>query len=199
MHAVHNKTRQRLLEAAAIVFADRGFRHATIREICSHAGTNIAAVNYHFGDKRHLYEEVIATGMRVLKEEIMIETRQNRLAPPRDRLELFMHSLLRHVQAGHRSSTYIKLMTRGMVEQTDALDIAVAEVIRPLCKELESIARELWGAVATERQVRLFCASVVGQGISYFCGRSLLVRLYPDQPYPDDQVTRLPRATRHAS
>ena len=53
------ETRRQLLEAAGAVFAEVGFRNATVREICRHAGANIAAVNYHFGDKETLYAEVL--------------------------------------------------------------------------------------------------------------------------------------------
>src|SRR3989441_12906972 len=52
-------TRQRLLEAAGEVFAERGFRDATIQEICRRADANIAAVHYHFADKERLYRTVI--------------------------------------------------------------------------------------------------------------------------------------------
>jgi AcrR family transcriptional regulator len=41
----HAATRRHLLEAAAEVFAEIGFRAATVRQICERAGANIAAVN----------------------------------------------------------------------------------------------------------------------------------------------------------
>ena len=52
-------TRQRLLEAAGEVFAEDGFRKATIQRICGRARANIAAAHYHFGDKARLYTAVI--------------------------------------------------------------------------------------------------------------------------------------------
>ena len=56
------ETRQRLLSAALEVFAERGYRAATFKEICGRAGTNTAAINYHFRDKLHLYLAVIEQG-----------------------------------------------------------------------------------------------------------------------------------------
>lgn len=51
-------TKLRLIESAAAVFADHGYREATVAEICRRAEANIAAVNYHFGSKEGLYEAV---------------------------------------------------------------------------------------------------------------------------------------------
>src|SRR6185436_12441481 len=43
-------TRERLVEAATRMFAERGYRHVTIRAISQAARANVAAVNYHFSD-----------------------------------------------------------------------------------------------------------------------------------------------------
>src|ERR1700722_14461691 len=52
-------TRSRLLDAAAAIFAERGYQAATTREICVRARANAAAVNYHFGDKLGLYKAAL--------------------------------------------------------------------------------------------------------------------------------------------
>ena len=52
-----NGTKERLLKSAGEVFAKKGYSDATIAEICSLAGTNIASVNYHFKNKKALYVE----------------------------------------------------------------------------------------------------------------------------------------------
>nr|HID58916.1 TetR/AcrR family transcriptional regulator [Desulfobacterales bacterium] len=51
------ETRRRLLEAACQVFEEKGYRGARAADIRKRAGVNVAAVNYHFGDKATLYGE----------------------------------------------------------------------------------------------------------------------------------------------
>lgn len=52
-------TKEKILNAAVKVFAEHGFRDATIRQICSAANVNVAMVNYHFKNKEALYAEVV--------------------------------------------------------------------------------------------------------------------------------------------
>jgi AcrR family transcriptional regulator len=51
-------TRQRLLDAAERLFAEHGFEGTSMRALTTQAGTNLAAVNYHFGSKEALFEAV---------------------------------------------------------------------------------------------------------------------------------------------
>jgi AcrR family transcriptional regulator len=64
------KTRQRLLDAAGELFAEKGFRLAGTREICRKAGTDIAAIHYHFGNKESLYEAVLRYADNLLVDAI---------------------------------------------------------------------------------------------------------------------------------
>ena len=52
-------TRERLLQASTRLFADNGYRGASVRDICNLAGANPGAVSYHFGGKRQLYRAVL--------------------------------------------------------------------------------------------------------------------------------------------
>src|SRR4028118_1384099 len=67
-------TKSKLLEAAGEEFADKGFEGAKVRSICSRAGVNNAAVNYHFGDKEQLYVQAVLEahrcGTELLPDEV---------------------------------------------------------------------------------------------------------------------------------
>jgi AcrR family transcriptional regulator len=53
------KTRHRILRAAETIFAEKGFRAMTLRDVTREARVNLAAVNYHFGSKINLMRAVI--------------------------------------------------------------------------------------------------------------------------------------------
>jgi AcrR family transcriptional regulator len=57
-------TRERLLETAGEIFAEKGFDRATGKEICVRAGANVAAINYYFGSIEGLYAAVLEEAQR---------------------------------------------------------------------------------------------------------------------------------------
>src|SRR6267142_6975907 len=116
------ETRRQLLEAAGEVFAEVGFRDATVREICRRAGANIAAVNYHFGDKEKLYTEVVRYSQQkaLEKHPPLLDVSPN--ASPEKRLRAFVESLLRRIFDTGPIAWHGKLMSREMIEPTPALD-----------------------------------------------------------------------------
>src|SRR5688572_2215296 len=62
-------TRVRLVDAAERLFAEQGFRNASVRDITRQASCNIASVNYHFGGKSNLYREVFLRRLRDMRQK----------------------------------------------------------------------------------------------------------------------------------
>src|SRR4051794_14021303 len=56
--------RQRLLEAAGAIFAEKGKQLTTVRQIIERAGVNVAAVNYYYQDKDQLYVAAVRHAYR---------------------------------------------------------------------------------------------------------------------------------------
>jgi len=95
----HVATRSQILEAAGEVFAEVGFRVATVREICHRANVNIAAINYHFGDKERLYAEVLRYSQERAMEKYPPRLNVSPTAPAEEKLRAFIHSFLLRIFA----------------------------------------------------------------------------------------------------
>jgi len=180
-----DETRQHLLEAAGEVFADAGFRNATVREICRRAGANIAAVNYHFGDKEQLYKEVLSYshGRTLDKYPPLLGVTEN--APPEKKLRAFILSLLLRIFDTGPTSWHGRLMAREMIEPSAALDSLVEERIRPMAVQLSTIVGEILNRPVDDEQVRLCSFSVVSQCTFYKHCNPMVMRLFPKQPEMD--------------
>jgi TetR/AcrR family transcriptional regulator len=61
------ETRNRIVEAAALLFAERGFRATSTREIAARARTNQGLITYHFGSKLALWKEAVGRAFRDLR------------------------------------------------------------------------------------------------------------------------------------
>ncbi|NEL80504.1 MAG: TetR/AcrR family transcriptional regulator, partial [Xanthomonas perforans] len=59
----HFSTKDRILGAAEELFAQHGFAGTSLRQLTTQADVNIAAVNYHFGSKENLVNEVFRRRM----------------------------------------------------------------------------------------------------------------------------------------
>lgn len=93
---VADGARARILAAAARLFAERGLAGVGLREITAAAGTNLAAVNYHFGSKEKLLEALFAQRARPITEErlrLLSLCRPGRGRPPM--LEQVLEAFLR--------------------------------------------------------------------------------------------------------
>jgi AcrR family transcriptional regulator len=61
-------TRNRLLDAAEALFADRGYHAVSMRDIARRARVNLAAAGYHYGSKENLFVEALSRRIRPLNE-----------------------------------------------------------------------------------------------------------------------------------
>ncbi len=189
----NNSTRERLLQAALEVFAEHGYRAATIREICGRADANVAAVHYHFGDKRKLYEAIYGHLFETLHE------RRNAFLPPEAapevRLRVHIRTLFEEIFCcdgnGDRQAQLSRLYLNEMVRPTEALDRIVTEHFEPDARLLYEIIAALLETTPTDPLTIDCAASVIGQILYYHHAMPILSRLHPDRPPVAERLDRI--------
>lgn len=176
-------TKQRILDAAGPIFAKKGFRLATIREISEAAGANVAAVNYHFGDKRQLYAEVILS-VREQRDRKFPVPPWSAETCPRQKLYDFVFTMLNRIAASQSAPWEVQLISREVLEPSGACDDLVSEYFRPVFEELLSTIDQLHrqnGSTQplTQAQRLRMGYSIVGQCLFYRHGSEVTKRLTP--------------------
>jgi AcrR family transcriptional regulator len=186
-----SQTEARLVEAAGGIFAEFGYRAATVRQICEKAGANVAAVNYYFGDKEQLYLAVLHSVPDAHSEKYPANGRLRAGSAPEDRLRAYIESLLHRVFDPGRPGWHAKIIARELAEPTRALDSLLEEIARPLHRELAGIVRQLLGSAAKNDDVRFCALSIMGQCVYYHHARAVIARLYPEHKSGADDIVRL--------
>jgi AcrR family transcriptional regulator len=184
-------TEQRLIEAAGEVFADKGFRAATIREIIQRAKANIAAVNYHFGDKENLYSAVFRYARQACEQKYPFVDAGPEEATPRQRLHRLVHSLMLRLLDKGRPAWQWQLMAREMLEPTGVLDEMVENAIRPEFEIFAKVVCDVTGLTRSDRRVRLCVSSVFGQALFYRHAQSVVQRLHAEQHFEPRDIEEL--------
>ncbi len=183
-------TRERLLDAAGEVFAERGYRRATVREICRRAGVNTASVNYHFRSKEELYADVLDFAHRQAVRKYPDADASGAGEPAPVRLLRFVAVLLLRILDEGRPAWFGKLMAREIVEPTGALDEVIDRAIRPLHESLGGLVREIVGKRAGDAEVRRHVFSILGQCLFYRQARHVIARLYPGVRFDGAEIER---------
>lgn len=178
-------TRQRLLQAAGEVFAERGYVEATVREICARAGANVAAVNYYFGDKERLYRDVLGYAKMRVAGDDGTDVRAGGAGPggtAAERFAGFVRGYVRMMLDEAQPAWHAKVMARELADPTAALDYVADEYARPHYLWLRGVVAELLGPAGADAElVRRCVCSVVGQVLHYKLGRPMIERLMPEQ------------------
>ena len=124
MSLPHFSTKDRILYAAEELFAQQGFASTSLRQVTSRADVNIAAVNYHFGSKENLVNEVFRRRMddmsreRLAALQLAVEAHPGELEPI---LAAFVEPALAMAQDRHGGGAFIRVIARAYAESNDSL------------------------------------------------------------------------------
>ena len=180
-----DSTQQKLLTAACEVFAENGFKNTTVRDICNRAEVNVAAINYHFGNKEKLYEAVWENSNRAAVEKRMDELDLARTDDPEKRIRLFVKTLLRNILDQNRPEWDFRIVAHEMISPTAAFDIIVERAIRPGFLFLKELVQEMLGEDVPKEKVEKCTLSIVGQCLYYRFANPVVRQLLPEQTFDE--------------
>ena len=141
----HFSTKDRILGAAEELFAQHGFAGTSLRQVTSQADVNIAAVNYHFGSKENLVNEVFRrrmdemTAARLTQLECALRDHPGKLSAM---LAAFVEPALAMAQEGHSGGAFVRVIARAYAEKNDNLRKFLSDhyghVLREFAKAIAS-------------------------------------------------------------
>jgi AcrR family transcriptional regulator len=151
-------TRERLLDAAARLFAERGIDNVPIAEIVRAAGQrNASAVHYHFGNRDEILRAVLARHVPAIAErrhELLERARSKPEDDRRSAAEAIVRPVTEFAQRGWREWAYLQIGSElsGAIERTtpeirDLMDQTAGHAAWKLLRERSpKIPADLWRA-----------------------------------------------------
>lgn len=183
------ETRQKLLDIACEVFAEKGFREATVTDICRRAGANVAAVNYYFGDKDSLY---VAAWRQAMQRFLDSFEKPPEDLSPEEKLGFAIHRIMRKILlVDQEKSHFRRLELMELANPTGLIDEAWKEVIAPRRQEMIQLIRKIVGPDLSEISVSFCEMSIVNQCRGYILLRKSRVEFLSDDLLTPERVEQI--------
>lgn len=187
------RTRDRLLEAAGVVFSEKGYERASAREICDLARVNSAAVNYYFGGKKNLYVEVLREAHRRLMNLGALKAVAEDVHAPEDRLEGFFADFLHAMLDPSPDGWTIRVIMRETASHTEALPELIEQQIRPTARLFRIIVARLMDLPVDHEAVILGTGSTIAQFVFIFQNRDAIELINPGINLRGEGIDRMAR------
>ncbi len=165
--------RERLLDAASVLFAEQGFAETSTREICTAAGLNPGAIHYHFGDKDGLYRAVLARPL-----EVMSAQHQGFADPSlslREGLGRFFGSFLSEAA----EELELRLHLRELLKPSTVYAETIQEFIGPNQRALSELLARHIGVAPDDETVLQLGYGLVAMAQDYCLSRAFMQLLTP--------------------
>lgn len=185
-------TKSKILSAAVDLFASRGYADSTVAVICEQANVNIAAINYHFGSKESLFQEVLSHSFE--QAEVKYPLKSESYETPDDQLRWFITAIIRRTFDDGPAGRIDQILSHEVVREDGPHNLIVNEVQERQGQVLRTILSKI---LQTRSTKLLNQAHVNVAALCFFPKIALPLRkmLFPHKPsetqlqnYIDGQV-----------
>lgn len=143
-------TKEKILDAAEALFAAKGFRGTTMRAITNKADVNLAAVNYHFGSKQSLLEEVIKRRIiplnRIRREKLEevrdVARNKGRTPDIKDVMHAFIEPTLKFKDSSPGAKNFFTFIGCSFTDPDATVRQVFLKFIKPIFQLLSEITTE---------------------------------------------------------
>ncbi|MCG6880941.1 MAG: CerR family C-terminal domain-containing protein [Deltaproteobacteria bacterium] len=196
------KTRSKLLDVACEMFSEKGFGDTKVAEICRRAGTNVASVNYYFGDKTALYFEAWQEAFRrdTLPDPLPQEDRA-----PEERFRRRIHTMVHRFCDAGKKGQFIRMYLMELTHPVALNHEKWRKLFEPRHLHLLQLIRDVAGPETTEEDVRFCELSVINLCRGFLILNPSDVEFMLQQPMNNvlidkmaDHITRFSLAGIHA-
>ncbi|HEX7338699.1 MAG TPA: TetR/AcrR family transcriptional regulator [Rhodanobacteraceae bacterium] len=172
-------TKQRILDAAEELFARHGFTGASLRQVTSRAKVNLAAVNYHFGSKDRLIEEVFRRRLDDLNSRRLAALAAlHDDATLEDVLRAYIHPALQLSMDSHGGGAFVRVLARAYAEHDNQLRRFLSEHYGDVLKQFAAaFAKRLPALDKAELYWRL---DIVTGALTYAMANFGIIQRAPD-------------------
>lgn len=157
------QARKRLLDAAMVLFAEKGFSKTSTREIALTAQVNIASISYYFGDKAGLYRAVWLDPR--CSPDVHAADFNGPGLSLRDALNTMLRSFVEPLKQGDLVQQCMKLHFREMLEPTGIWQQEIDTNIKPAHMALADVVCRHLGVTEADDDIHRVCFSIAGLGM----------------------------------
>lgn len=183
------RSRERLLQEATRLFAEKGFARASTREICQAAGQNIAAIHYYFGDKAGLYRAVLSQPIELIQQEL------GQFDDPaltlHEALRCLLGAFLCPPAPGEPVDPTMRLYLREMIEPSGAFHDVVAELVTPLHERVVALLARHVGVTQPDDALHQLAFALSAMAHDYGMSRPFMDALAPGLLHGEGALERV--------
>ncbi|MEX2616553.1 MAG: CerR family C-terminal domain-containing protein [Alphaproteobacteria bacterium] len=176
-------SRDRILDNAGRLFAERGYNGVSMRDLATAAKVNLGAVNYHFGGKRSLYQETVR---RLIDDigphfgPIIRQLREDVAAAGGDREKLaactarFVRALYVAVLGGRVLQWQMPFLLREFHQPSREFAMILADRINPMHDAVASLVAAALGRDKQDPEITIRVHAFIGQIMSFGACRAIV-------------------------
>ncbi|MBR1778693.1 MAG: CerR family C-terminal domain-containing protein [Alphaproteobacteria bacterium] len=182
------ETKEKLLSAAAELFAQKGMDGVSTRDLVKRAKVNLCSINYYFGTKQKLYDAVLDNMTDKISSFLKTHALPTDLSAGQE-LCLIISNMIDLLCSLDLSETQAQLFIKELISPSAPYNRLYEKVIEPLHKRISALISELTGLPETGAIIQAHC--LLGQIVMFKIHKEALLRRLRIKQYSPELIFKI--------